>query len=231
MIYVTGDTHGDMSRFERGEVKKVKKGDTVIVCGDFGFLWDGSKQESKNLEKLQKKKYRILFVDGLHENYDMLEQYPQEEWNGGKVRRIGENIYHLMRGQVFTIEGYKIFTFGGGEGENPQMYADKGLWWPQEMPSLAEMEQAVQSLHDNEMTVDYIITHYPAPRMRTFHDLAPLETNMMEKFFERIAKQVTFKMWFFGYLHVDRKITNSYTSVFREFLPISGVDQKGRRFR
>ena len=56
MIYVTGDTHGDLSRFETGGARRLKKNDTVIVCGDFGFLWDGSPKEEKNLEKLRKKK-------------------------------------------------------------------------------------------------------------------------------------------------------------------------------
>ena len=53
--------------------------------------------------------------------------------------------------------------------------------------------------------------------MKTLHDLAPLEKNQLEMFFERIAKQVTFKMWYFGSLHIDRKITNTYTSVFRGY--------------
>lgn len=231
MIYVTGDTHGDLSRFETGGARRLKKNDTVIVCGDFGFLWDGSPKEEKNLEKLRKKKYQILFVDGPHENYDMLEQYPVVDWNGGKARHLGGSIYHLLRGYVFTLEGLHIFAFGGGESDDRQMYADTGLWWPQEMPSLDEMGMAVRSLKEYDMQVDYIVTHYPAPRMKTLHDLAPLEKNQLEMFFERIAKQVTFKMWYFGSLHIDRKITNTYTSVFREILPITGGDSKGRRFR
>ena len=43
MIYVTGDTHGDASRFDDPRLKNLKQGDTLIVCGDFGFLWNGSK--------------------------------------------------------------------------------------------------------------------------------------------------------------------------------------------
>ena len=43
MIYITGDTHRDFSRFTRKERDRLlfdlKKGDIVIVCGDFGLLW------------------------------------------------------------------------------------------------------------------------------------------------------------------------------------------------
>lgn len=44
MIYVTGDTHGELSRFyERcmpGESKWTGD-DKLIICGDFGFVWYG----------------------------------------------------------------------------------------------------------------------------------------------------------------------------------------------
>ena len=43
MVYVTGDLHGDYSRFKRPEMKKLRAGDILLVCGDFGFIWDNSK--------------------------------------------------------------------------------------------------------------------------------------------------------------------------------------------
>ena len=45
MIYVTGDIHGQIDRFKEKELKALKKKDTLFVLGDFGFLWDGSRQE------------------------------------------------------------------------------------------------------------------------------------------------------------------------------------------
>ena len=41
----------------------------------------------------------------------MLEEYPIEVWNGGKVRQIvKDKVLHLERGQVFTIENKTFFT-------------------------------------------------------------------------------------------------------------------------
>ena len=54
MIYVTGDIHADLDRFKGKEAKKLKKGDTLIVCGDFGFVWDGSKKEQQVLKWIGK---------------------------------------------------------------------------------------------------------------------------------------------------------------------------------
>ena len=42
-IYITGDTHADFERF--GAQHFEDKECYVIVCGDFGGVWDGSKSE------------------------------------------------------------------------------------------------------------------------------------------------------------------------------------------
>ncbi|MBQ4627416.1 MAG: hypothetical protein IJB45_09230 [Clostridia bacterium] len=103
MVYVTGDMHGDVARFDSPTLKRLKKGDTLIVCGDFGFVWDNSKIEQKILKKLGNKKYNICFVDGTHENFELLNSYPVSMCKGGKVHHIGGNLYHIMRGKIFKI--------------------------------------------------------------------------------------------------------------------------------
>ena len=56
MICVTGDLHGDISRFKSPVLKKLRRGDALIITGDFGCIWDGSKKEKRTLKKLGKKK-------------------------------------------------------------------------------------------------------------------------------------------------------------------------------
>ncbi|MEE1019530.1 MAG: hypothetical protein UH824_08630, partial [Acutalibacteraceae bacterium] len=64
MIYVTGDMHGDIERFASKEFKQLEEHDTLIVAGDFGFVWDGSRKERRILKRLGQKKYNICFIDG-----------------------------------------------------------------------------------------------------------------------------------------------------------------------
>ena len=118
MIWVTGDKHGQLSAMELPDYKKIKKNDTLLICGDFGFIWDHSRAETKTLKALNKRKYTIAFVDGCHENFELLESYPIVEFHGGKARQIMPNIFQLMRGEVYEIEGKKILAFGGGSVEN-----------------------------------------------------------------------------------------------------------------
>ena len=49
MVYLTGDTHGDIDRFRHGRLRWLSRRDTVVVLGDFGFVWDGSKGEKAGL--------------------------------------------------------------------------------------------------------------------------------------------------------------------------------------
>lgn len=45
MIYITGDIHADFSRFKDPALKKLGKQDALIICGDFGFIWNGGVKE------------------------------------------------------------------------------------------------------------------------------------------------------------------------------------------
>ena len=88
MIYITGDTHGDISRFNDKRLKRLGEDDIVIVCGDFGFIWQGGDKERKVLKTLAKKKFTIAFVDGSHENFGRLRSFAEGTWNGGTVHMI-----------------------------------------------------------------------------------------------------------------------------------------------
>ena len=124
MIYITGDCHGEFEKFDIDlfpDQKEMTKEDFMIICGDFGGIWDKEVSggwETKMLDELESKPFTTLFVDGNHENFDRLYSYPVEEWNGGKVHKIRPSVIHLMRGQVFTIAGKKIFTFGGAKSHD-----------------------------------------------------------------------------------------------------------------
>ena len=89
------------------KIKKLKENDTLIICGDFGFIWDGSRHENSVLNKIGNMPFNVAFIDGCHENFELLSEYEVIDWNGGKAQLISGNLVHLMRGQIYTIEGKK----------------------------------------------------------------------------------------------------------------------------
>lgn len=125
-IWITGDCHGDFTRFTGDsfyEQKEMENQDEnfMIICGDFGGIWnyDGeSPREKWWLKWLNDKPFTTLFVDGNHENFERLYTYPFKKWNGGLVHEIRPHVLHLMRGEVFTIEDKKIFAFGGASSHD-----------------------------------------------------------------------------------------------------------------
>ena len=214
MIYVTGDTHGDYKIFSQRKFKNIKDGDTLIICGDFGFIWDNSKKEKSLLKKLAEKDYTIAFVDGCHENFDILERYDVVEWNGGKARIIEPNIIHLMRVQVFTIEDKRIFTFGGGHSQDFEYRGDGSNWWEQEQPTHSEILEAIDNLADYSNTVDYIITHEPPASLKDCLGVDVFQRLEVHAFFEDIIKVCYYQKWFFGKCHIDKHIPIKFYAVF-----------------
>lgn len=114
MIIITGDCHGEFkehfSLFDKTHKGMFTKNDYMIVCGDFG-IWDQyTYEELKYIEELP---WTTLFIDGNHENYDILDNMEEIDWHGGKVHKFSDSIIHLMRGHVFDIDNRKVFAFGG----------------------------------------------------------------------------------------------------------------------
>ncbi len=222
MIYVTGDMHGDFERFASKDMKQLKKGDTLLVCGDFGFIWDGSKTEQAVLKKIGKLKFNVCFIDGVHENFSLLTQYPVEAWCGAPAQRINGNLIHLLRGEIYTIEDKAIFAMGGGvcQDDDYRDQDDSRARW--ELPSKEEFDRAAASIERVNGKIDYIITHEPPMKVKSFLQLKQpgqgVEITGLNTFFEELAKCCTFKRWFFGSMHVDKFISTTHAAVFRKVL-------------
>ena len=210
MIYITGDTHGEIERFRELESKGVvlNEDDYIIVCGDFGFIYFDDDKEQEWLDELQEKPYTILWIDGNHENFDAINRYDIEEWNGGKIHRIRKNVLHLMRGQVFNIEGKKIFTMGGAYSIDRYRREENVRYWKAELPSKEEYDEASENLKANDFKVDIIISH-TAPKELILKrlELHPdSRDGELTGFLEWVMYECEFKKWYFGHWHIDKEM-------------------------
>lgn len=223
-MFVTGDTHGEKARFYYdgfANNRLLGKGDYLFVCGDFGYVFNGSSQEETYLDKLSKDKpYMICFVDGNHENFSKLSTYLEEIWCGGRVHVIRRDeegnpkIIHLMRGQVFGIDDVRIFTFGGAYSID-KMYRTEGKsWWKEEMPSEDEKIEGVKNLESHSSTVDVILTH-TAPRdtMERFR-YRTIEEAGLNDYLEYVRENTKYSKWYFGHLHKDEEIWRNQYAIY-----------------
>lgn len=233
MVFVTGDLHGNFERFKPKyfpEQARMTKQDTMICAGDFGGVWFGDSRDDETLDLLERLPFTLAFVCGNHENYDALARYPVAEWHGGKVHRIRPHVLHLMRGQIFELEGCRFFTMGGAkshdiedgilEPDAPDF--DRRLtllqrkpraryrinhisWWAQELPYDEEYDQARRSLDAVGWQVDYIITHC-APTSIALMGSRHNEADRLTDFLQEVQERAKYHYWLFGHYHDNRAI-------------------------
>lgn len=224
VIYITGDSHCPIDIGKLGskhfDDSEMTKDDCVIICGDAGFTWFGRDSEDSYWQKwLHGKNFTTLFVDGNHENHDKLDSYPIEIWNGGKVHKLNDSVIHLMRGQVYTIDGHKIFTMGGATSTDKEYRKEGKSWWSRELPSNEEYDEAFANLEAHNWQIDYVVTHTAPDNI--MHRLASwYGHDKLTNFLFVVDKQLEFKRWYFGHFHDDRIVDDEHHLLYSSIVPI-----------
>lgn len=257
MIYITGDTHGRFERLSDEKMKndglKLTEKDYLIICGDFGLCWERNSTFEYNCEQLAQKNYTILWVQGNHENYDMIAEYPLEEWHGGKVRHIvRDKVILLERGQVFNIEGKTYFTFGGASSqdiqggilersdirfnEKRQLAYWRGLpfrinhesWWEKELPDEIEMEEGRKNLAKHDYKIDYVITHCCSTHTQNKIEdgsVYKMKADKLTDYFDEIEEKLQYIHWFLGHYHMDKKIDEKHSVLYQTIISLEDYVQ------
>lgn len=217
-IFITGDVHCpydiyklNSKQFPLG--KTLTKEDYVIICGDAGFVWSGDKEDQWWIKWISEKPWTTLFVDGNHENFDLLNSYPITQWNKGKVHKITDSLIHLMRGEIFDFNGKTFFCFGGGFSHDRERRKEGISWWQNELPTIDEINNAYSHLEEYNYNVNYIITHdtsskYEQYLMKKTSSMIGYDNKYynIHSFFDDIEDKMTFKKWYSGHYHIDREI-------------------------
>ena len=236
-IYITGDTHGEFTRFRPlffPEQADLTKEDYVLICGDFGGVWDGGQEDSYWLDWLEERPFTTLFIDGNHENFDLLATYPLHTWHGGLVQYIRPSVIHLTRGQVFHIQDLTFFVMGGARSHdiaggilnpNDPLFKQKhrqltlqGMphrinhvtWWQEELPCEAEYQTARANLERQGWAVDYIVSHCCPTTIQNTLEGKPRHPDALTDFLEEVSLRCQFQAWFFGHYHSDRIVKKKY---------------------
>lgn len=254
-IYITGDIHGNPVRlgvnsfYEQKEFDKNNKDANIaIILGDFGLVWnkDGEDKSEKNwLNWLESKPFTTVFVDGNHECFPRIYSYPIKEWHGGKVHEIRPNVLHLMRGEIFNIEGLNFFTFGGASSHDIQdgilefdnwidkakkldkqgkyMYRVRNLsWWEEELPTEEEMQHGLDILKQHDNKVDYLLTHSPSTsELILMGGKGLYESDILTDYLEKVKAECNYKKHFFGHMHVNRAINEKDICLYEQIIRIN----------
>ena len=144
----------------------------------------------------------------------MLNKYPVVDFCSGRARQISENIFQLIRGGIYEIEGKKIFAFGGGDDEELDVNDFRECEEFKRLPSDEECEHARKILSESENKVDYIMTYDVGFKMRGFLEMESNCFNNLHAYLNEVSTSCSFKKWFFGCFHMDRRIPPFYYAVY-----------------
>ena len=216
MLYVTGDTHGDLD-FQKiidwSEATKLNKSkDYLVILGDFGYVWANKRDahEKGKLDFISRLPFTTLFIDGNHENHSRLNAMRVVNFMGGKAHKVHDSIYHLMRGHVYNICNKSIFTFGGASSIDKHLRIEGISWWKEEEFNYIEANTAYDNLNKIKWEVDYVLTH-SAPlsiRNKLFEGNNLYKPSSTERILEAILRNIKFKSWYFGHYHIDKNMNN-----------------------
>lgn len=252
MIFITGDTHGEYDRFSnkrmKGQISDVTDKDYIIVCGDFGLCWTKDETFNYYCKFFAQKEYTVLWIQGNHENYDMIAEYPLEEWHGGMARHIvRDKVILLERGQVFEIEGKTFFTFGGASSHDVQggilnrndcdfdierfkaiqqklpFRIEHESWWKEELPNEEEMNEGRTNLEKHHYQVDYVLTHCaPTDIQNKIYEESEcvLQTDVLTDYLQEIEEKLQYKHWYFGHYHMDALVDEKHTLLYYSFVAL-----------
>lgn len=217
-ILLTGDTHGDLTLTRLNKVKELNP-DYLIITGDFGYIYDGSQSEIKALDEISELPFTILWVDGNHENFNLLKQYPKKMWNGGYIQEIRKNVFRLCRGEIYTIDNKKFFAFGGAKSIDRISRALDYNFWLEECPSIDEKKHGLENLNKHNNKVDYIITHTCA-KDTLFQIIAYPEDDLLSDYFQEIKETIDFNKWYFGHLHFDFNVNDKERCLYKNIIEL-----------
>lgn len=199
MVYLISDLHGEFDFAGLNRYLEIAgKEDLLIILGDVGLQFEETEENRSFTQKFLAIDKKVAIIDGNHENFAYLNSFPEEEWNGGMVHRLTENIVYLKRGNIYQIQGKQIFVFGGCKS-SPK-WKEMGLWYPGEEATEEECQVALRNLEKYQYQVDYILTHK--------YEQYPGNKNVcvrLQELTRFLEENVRYTRWYAGHAHLNKQ--------------------------
>jgi hypothetical protein len=217
MIYITGDTHGEFSRFtDFCQRFETTKNDIMIILGDAGINYYGKRKDKLVKEHLQALPLTFFCIHGNHEiRPTTIPTYENQLWNNGIVYYEPDysNILFAKDGEVYDLDGYKSLVLGGAYSVDKFYRLQKGYgWWEDEQPS-DEIKLDIESKLEGIDGIDVVLSHtcpykyIPREVFLACVDQSTVDSTT-EVWLDTIEESLNYRKWYCGHYHTDKKIDN-----------------------
>ncbi|MCQ2085093.1 MAG: hypothetical protein MJZ21_02980 [archaeon] len=217
MIAITGDTRGIEALYQLSQndiINSMSKSDFLLILGKCGIT-EAHTDFHENILMYRDLPCSIMFLDGPHDDYDLLSDHPVFPWNGGMTQNISRSITHLMRGQVFTMGGKTFLTMGGGTTPGRDDFGKYYTWWPEQDIFPQEILAAEYNLAEHGNKVDYVFTCECPTSWKS--EISGFRTSCSDSL-EHLMDKVEYRHWYFSDIVHHELPEHSATALYQEVI-------------
>ena len=221
--FVTGDKHGDFSSiydfidrmdFNYEEIN-------ILILGDCGLFWRDDKRDAEFKIKFHELNYKfhIYFIDGNHENFNILNSLSNNE---NKIIDISNHIHYIKRGTILDLPIGKCLFLGGADSVD-KIFRKKDIdWWENERITDKDIENIPAGKYD------YLFTH--CTNYNTCKNFRHLlytievkeneENHISEKKLDELNKKITYNKNFFGHYHINKELDKNHYCLYNDIIEL-----------
>ena len=239
---VTGDTHGNYSRFKELE-DKYKNDQTAIIClGDMALNYTLDERDRMAKKALLRRNPQTFYlVRGNHEarpqNVPTMKSMFDTEI-GGLVYYEEEfpRIRYFMDYGAYMIGEYTVGVIGGAYSVDKYYRLAMGRQWFEDEQLSAEERDEAKRLFIPGGCVDFMLTHtcpiswQPTDLFLNGIDQSTVD-NTMENFLESIKESFRVRIaWLFGHFHADRIELPHVEQYFKDTENLDTITERWMRY-
>ena len=225
--FITGDTHGDLSRiFDFVERFELKENINFLILGDAGVVWKKDKKDLLNTIKEldefnQKHNLNIYFIPGNHENFDLLDSMDRDEQTN--LVYISKHLIYIPKGTVLDLPIGKCLCVGGADSVDKMFRIEHLSWWPQEQITPEDIEKIPEGHYD------YLFTHCTnwdtcnnfGFILYTINNITEeSRIHVSEKLLNELNKKITYNKNYFGHYHVNKQLDEKHQCLFDDIIEL-----------
>ena len=192
--------------------------DNIIILGDAGICWHYTKKdmyyyikEWENYESVP----MLYFLDGNHENFDILNSLSIENNEG----IVSDHIHWLKRGTIKYFENKKCLFIGGAESIDNFNRVEHLSWWPEE--SITDQDISLIDIGQYDYVFSHtcpisILNEYKFSLCDLSLDQSKINHNSENKL-EALKNYIDFNQWWFGHFHKNIKLNDQFRCLYKQW--------------
>jgi Icc-related predicted phosphoesterase len=161
-VMILGDTHGNGHFLDQViDLAMERECEYIYQLGDFGY-WphelDGVEFLDTLSAALVEVGIKLIFVDGNHENHEMLRKESKKvKMFGTEFFEIRPNLYWTGRTNTWVHEEVRFAALGGAASIDEDDRVEGVSWWAEEITTKEDVQELVDKIGGRY--VDIMLTH------------------------------------------------------------------------